>query len=128
MPREWITDEDRMTRASRDFPSVLVADHRVHVYREGGQWRVWLNTEIGDFDGLCLGLGETRDAAVAQAIAALEAVTDYLRTAARSDRTGAAYSRRKRRRRAAEWRTIRGVPLWWYGLVFALGIAYGFWR
>lgn len=65
--------------AAEDFPAVLVDGHLVHVceYRPG-QWQVWLNTEALEFDGLCIGVGTTRDAAVAQAVAALEAVVEHL--------------------------------------------------
>jgi hypothetical protein len=69
--------------ASRVFPSVEVPgapELRLHVYKErdGDGWAVWLNTEVSDFDGLCLALGSTRDAAVADAVKGLEAVLEKL--------------------------------------------------
>lgn len=39
----------------------------------GGPFAVWLDTEVADHDGLCIGLGDTRDAAVADAVKDLEA-------------------------------------------------------
>lgn len=51
------------------FPAVLVARrHLLHVFEEYGQWKVWLNTEDMEFTGLCVGVGATREAAVAQAM------------------------------------------------------------
>ena len=50
----------------------------IHVYQEGGEWCVWLNTEASNFDGLCIGIGATRDLAVTQAVQALEAIVDFL--------------------------------------------------
>ncbi len=38
-----------------------------------GEFAVWLDTEVADHDGLCIGLGATRDEAVAQAVKDLEA-------------------------------------------------------
>jgi hypothetical protein len=69
---------DSNDQASRDYPSVLVAGHLLHVYRDEDGWAVWLNTEASDFDGLCIGLGTTRNTAVAEAVAALEAVLETL--------------------------------------------------
>ena len=75
-----------LDRASRRYPAtVLPTKNRLHVYADFdgvggvlGEWHVWLNTESGDFDGLCIGIGPTRDAAVGQAVAVLEAATDEL--------------------------------------------------
>lgn len=64
--------------ACEAFPSVLVKGHLVHVYEQDGQWAVWLNCEDCEFTGLCIGIGPTRDAAVQQAVTALEAVTEFL--------------------------------------------------
>lgn len=60
-------------RASLEYPSRVVGDHSVHVYEQDGVWHVWLNTEIADFDGVCLGVGPTRDEAVSRAVRSLEA-------------------------------------------------------
>jgi hypothetical protein len=69
---------DSNDQASRDYPSVLVAGHLVHVYKQDGEWSVWLNCEDMDFTGLCIGIGKTRNRAVADAVAALEAVVAKL--------------------------------------------------
>lgn len=70
--------EDANDRACRLYPAELVEGHLVHVYEGGGEWHVWLNCEDMEFTGLCIGIGDTRDAAVAQAVAVLEAVAAYL--------------------------------------------------
>ncbi len=44
----------------------------VKIFNTGGEFAVWLDTEVADHDGLCLALGATRDAAVADAVADLE--------------------------------------------------------
>lgn len=62
------------------FPPVLVEGHLVHVFEEGGEFSVWLNTEDMAFTGLCIGVGKTREEAVAQAVAVCEAVGAYLQT------------------------------------------------
>ena len=34
---------------------VAIGGHRLHVYLDApGEWAVWLNTEIENFDGLCI--------------------------------------------------------------------------
>jgi hypothetical protein len=76
--------ENEYRKASREQPSVEVEGYGVHVCqiesdREiGGPWGVWLNTEVADFDGICLGVGTTRNEAVGKAVKLLEAVTDFL--------------------------------------------------
>jgi hypothetical protein len=66
-------------QASRRFPPTLIEGHLVHVCQWGcDDWQVWLNTEVADFDGLCIGSGSTRDEALAVAVKALEAVVDFL--------------------------------------------------
>lgn len=42
-----------------------------------GDWQVWLN-KADDFDGLCIGNGPTREAAIADASTALEQVLQKL--------------------------------------------------
>ena len=43
------------------------------------QWAVWLNTDDGeDYDGLCVGIGEERDAAVADAVHVFEQLLEKL--------------------------------------------------
>ncbi len=39
----------------------------------GSDWDVWLEPSGGEFDGVCIGGGATRDAAVQDAVNALEA-------------------------------------------------------
>ena len=50
----------------------LESGYALSVVRESedGDWEVWINPDWRD--GLCLGVGKTRDAAVAQAVATLE--------------------------------------------------------
>lgn len=74
----YATVADSNQQACENFPAVLVEGHLVHVYEQGGQWAVWLNCEDCEFTGLCIGIGPTRDAAVQQAVTALEAVTEFL--------------------------------------------------
>lgn len=55
--------------------------NELHVFKDaefGGDWVVWLNTEASDFDGLCVGVGLTRQAAVTQAVRVLEAALERL--------------------------------------------------
>lgn len=40
-------------------------------------WQVWIDTDIGARDGICLGCGETKDEALEQA---LKALTEELNT------------------------------------------------
>jgi hypothetical protein len=70
---------DHNDASSNAYPSRLTtAGNRVHVFERDGEWDVWLNTEDMDFTGLCIGSGETREAAVADAVAALEAAVEIL--------------------------------------------------
>jgi hypothetical protein len=60
---------DSAEAASARYPSIdLSTGYGVHVcYLHGSGWEVWLNTEVADFDGICLSAGETREAAIADA-------------------------------------------------------------
>jgi hypothetical protein len=51
-----------------------VAGYGLHIAQErgGGDWSVWLNTEVADYDGLCIGLDSSREAAMTQAIEVTE--------------------------------------------------------
>lgn len=71
-----ITDQNE--EAERAFPPVEVKGHLLHVFQRDGEWNVWLNTEDMCFTGLCIGIGASRDEAVRQAVAALEAATEVL--------------------------------------------------
>jgi hypothetical protein len=54
-------------------------DGRVlHVAKRDGFYEVWLNTEVADFDGVHIGEGETREAAVADAVRTLESAATAL--------------------------------------------------
>jgi hypothetical protein len=82
----FVTDEIarlQATQAQEDlcvkFPAVLVAGHLLHVFQEGDDWSVWINTEDMEFTGLCVGVGATREDAALQAIVVLEAIIDKLR-------------------------------------------------
>ncbi len=53
-----------------------VTSHRTRVVKSTGWsrhawddncWAVWLDTEVADYDGICLGVGATRAAAVEEA-------------------------------------------------------------
>jgi len=45
----------------------VVRGYWLHIFLDGGHWQVWLNTEVADFDGLCIGSGRTREAAIKDA-------------------------------------------------------------
>jgi len=42
--------------------------NQIHISNEDGNWWVWLNTDVGDFDGLCIGCGQSRKEAIDDAI------------------------------------------------------------
>lgn len=70
--------QDRLDKASVEQPAIIVPGHRIHVYEDNACWYVWLNTEVQDFDGLCLGTGSTRNDAIEDAVAALEGIIEAL--------------------------------------------------
>lgn len=54
--------------------------HRLHVVETGpNYWEVWLDTELEDFDGICLAQGSTQASAVGRAVMLLDAAADFLR-------------------------------------------------
>lgn len=56
--------------------------NRIHILSElPNDFEVWLNTDVADFDGLCIGCGPTREKAVYDAAVALEKASRALRTA-----------------------------------------------
>lgn len=66
-------------RASCQYPSTLVAGHRLHIFEASdGRWEVWINTDLSDFDGVCVGQGRHRLAALADARLALLAINGFL--------------------------------------------------
>jgi hypothetical protein len=75
------TIQDDNDELSRRPPSVTIGSTRVHVCRDDDRWQAWLNTEVADFDGLCIGLGPTESAARAAAIRTLAAAIQHLATA-----------------------------------------------
>lgn len=54
------------------LPAHLLHVSNVDTFGHKGQWTVWLNTEVSTFDGLCIGIGDTRQEAVQQATTTLE--------------------------------------------------------
>lgn len=67
-------------RASKQYPSIPVEGCALHVFGLEGGWQVWLNTEVQDFDGLCIGTGTSRNGAIAEARKVLEACVEVLQT------------------------------------------------
>lgn len=71
---------------SEQYPSVEIPGpagkgHRLHVFRDDDGWAVWLNTEVGDFDGLCLCTREdTLPHAITKASAVLQAAAERLQS------------------------------------------------
>jgi hypothetical protein len=67
-------------KGPRDHDERLPLDGRVlHIAERDGFYEVWLNTEVSDFDGIHIGEGESRDAAVMNAITTLETAAAALR-------------------------------------------------
>ena len=65
--------------ASRDYPSVVITGQRLHTfYNTELGWQVWLNAEDRDFTGCCIAVGETREAAEAEAATVLASVLGEL--------------------------------------------------
>lgn len=55
------------------------AQPELHVYREDdGGYAVWLNTGVANFDGLCIGTGASRQAAITEAVAVAEWIENML--------------------------------------------------
>lgn len=50
----------------------------LHLINEPGKSTVWLNTELSDFDGLCIGMGVNEAEALLDAVTALEALTEAI--------------------------------------------------
>lgn len=68
-----IHDGGKAIRAARtDDTELEVFGYRLHItnhdaWGETGAWEVWLNTEVQQFDGLCIGYGLTREQALIDA-------------------------------------------------------------
>lgn len=57
--------------------------NRIHIVSEAeNDFEVWLNTNVGDFDGLCIGCGQTRQGAVDDAARVLKQALQKLTGAA----------------------------------------------
>lgn len=75
------------------MPALLHDEHldldgnRVHITSEqAGDFEVWLNTGVSDFDGLCIGCGPTREQAVWDAAIVLEQASRALRQSSAVER------------------------------------------
>lgn len=56
--------------------------NRIHISSDApDDFEVWLNTDIDDFDGLCIGCGPTREKAIHDAAVVLEKASLALRKA-----------------------------------------------
>lgn len=82
---KWIEKPKRSLQvmASLHYPStLLMSGQSLHVFPIDSQWQVWLNTDVSDFDGLCMGVGDTRHEALVDFVSnlaeALHAGTDAL--------------------------------------------------
>lgn len=70
---------DPQTAASVNYPAfVLPTGERLHLYREGNEWHIWLNTEAADFDGLCLAVSPALCDTIHDAKAVAQALLDVL--------------------------------------------------
>lgn len=68
---------------------LILASNQVHIVSETpNDYEVWLNTDVGDFGGLCIGCGVSREAAVADAIDVLEQGARALRGEAQEAANG----------------------------------------
>lgn len=57
-----------------------INDHDLHIHSSADDdWEVWLNTEVQDYDGLCVGCGNSREKALADAAETFEAAARILR-------------------------------------------------
>jgi hypothetical protein len=64
--------------ATEKYAQVEVGGCGLHICFIDGEWQVWLNTEDATFTGLCVSAGPTRQAAIADAVATLEAAVAHL--------------------------------------------------
>lgn len=56
-----------------------IDDYDLHITGTWNDVEVWLNTPVADFDGLCIGGGQSKRLAVAEAIRTLERALQVLR-------------------------------------------------
>lgn len=66
--------------AREHFPSVPVGHGSLHVCNYDGDWQIWLNCEDSEFTGLCLASCVSKQAALTEATATLEAALDALQS------------------------------------------------
>lgn len=64
-------------RAEEHYPAPDGGQPELHIVKDLTDGvvtdvEVWLNTGTADYDGMCIGAGETRDDAIAQAVRSLE--------------------------------------------------------
>lgn len=50
----------------------------LHIFSERDEWFMWLNTGVADFDGVCIGTGDSRQEAAQDAADALEKALEVL--------------------------------------------------
>lgn len=75
MTTEYAEDRERVNEHYIDINGC-----NLHVTGGGADdVEVWLNTEVADFDGICIGGGESRRVAVADAIETLERALGILK-------------------------------------------------
>jgi hypothetical protein len=74
-----IEDEVEKVKSARRGDLVLeLPGYHLHAAHERGEWDVWLNTEVANYDGLILGQGRTLEDALAAAVATIEKIHDAL--------------------------------------------------
>ena len=49
----------------------------IHVFQESDGWEIWLDTDIAEHDGLCVGTGPTRTDALTDAVNELGEAWQY---------------------------------------------------
>lgn len=74
MTTEYAEDTTRV-----DEHYTEINGRELHVVGGTDDVEVWLNTEVMDFDGICIGGGESRRAAVADAIETMERALGILK-------------------------------------------------
>lgn len=64
-------EAEEKSRKEQKGEHIDLGDLRLHIYRDGpdftSPWKVWLNTRVASFDGLCIGWGKTRVMAIVEA-------------------------------------------------------------
>jgi hypothetical protein len=60
------------TRNQERIGFVLGGQPELHIFEDAGEWEVWLNTGVSDFDGLCIAAEADRAKALGEAQRVLE--------------------------------------------------------